>query len=284
MTQGIVREVLVLIQGRLKKKGHDRIFSVKKRSNSWRDGNEMKSITKSKLAKVAVAVSVLSLLVGTTAAANAATKTITCYNGTAVKKVTAAKPKCAAGWSTKKPVATAKPSSTAKPAASASAKPSSAPSTAASTPVKSSGGSVAFNGTYKGKIAMVWSESDVRATSVTGSGSGTVLGLDELTGTGSSSPQSQCDLFDGTGTLSGEGNTLKVVFDAKAKACAADGDAPTTITISKQTAEIKGGTGKFAGATGTLEVTGTFKISSKDAGTSESNAISLTLSGNIVTK
>ena len=54
-----------------------------------------------------------------------------------------------------------------------------------------------------------------------------------------------------------------------------------TITGS---AVINGGTGKFAGATGTLKVTGSFAIKSTGAGFSESAAFKMTISGNIVTK
>ncbi|MBC7462650.1 MAG: hypothetical protein H7227_00100 [Actinobacteria bacterium] len=207
--------------------------------------------------------------------ANAATKTITCYKGTAVKKVKAVAPKCPKGWTTKKPVVKATPKATPKPSAT--------PTKPSATPTKPSAGTVAFNAIYKGKIALVWSDSDVRATSVTGAGTGTDAGLNELSGSGSVAPQAQCDAFDGAGTLSGGGSTLKVSFDSNAKACAAEGDAPTAIAITG-TARITGGTGKFAGATGTLKVTGSFAIKSKDAGFSESSAFTITLSGNINTK
>jgi hypothetical protein len=234
----------------------------------------VKSIRTSRLAKALVVITVLGVTTANVSIANAANKTITCYKGTAVKKVTAAAPKCPKGWSTKKPVVKATPKATAsatptKPAATTSSKPSA--------------GTVAFNATYKGKIALTWSDSDVRATSVTGTSSGTDAGLDSLSGTGSAAPQSQCEGFDGAGTLSGDGSTLKVSFDSNAKACAAEGDAPTAITITG-TATINGGTGKFAGATGTLKVTGSFAIKSKDAGFSESTAFTITLSGNINTK
>ncbi len=220
-----------------------------------------------------VVVVALGVFTGSGAIANAASKTIVCYKGTSVKKVTAAAPKCPTGWTTKKPVAkpvaTKTATATPKPTASATTKPS------AST--------VAFAGTYKGKIALVWSDSDVRATSVTAAGTGTIAGLDELTGTGSAAPQNQCDGFDGTGILGGGGNTLKVMFDSAAKACAADGDAPTTIALTGG-ATITGGTGKFAGATGTLKVTGSFKIASKTAGFTEKADLTITLTGTINTK
>lgn len=222
----------------------------------------MKSTKKSKFARALVVVIALSVLTTNGTVANAASKrTITCYKGTAVKKVTAVKPKCAVGWTTKKPAA--------KPKATTSSKPTPA--------------TFAFSGTYKGKMAILWSDSDVRATSVTGSGTGNIFGLDELTGSGSSAPADQCAGINGSGVLSGGGNTLKVSFDSSAKGCAEDAAAPTVVNISGN-ALITGGTGKYAGATGTLKVTGSFAIKSSAAGSSESSALTLTLSGNINTK
>lgn len=225
----------------------------------------MKLISKSGIAGFFVVVTVLGLLATNTTVANAVTKkTITCYKGTAVKKVSAVKPVCPKGWTTKKP--TVKP--TVKPSA---------------TPTKATGGVVAFSGTYKGKMSVLWSDSGVQATSVTASGTGTVLGLDSLSGTGSSSPQNQCDSIDGSGVLSGGGNTLKVTFDSNAKGCAEDGAAPTTVNLTG-TASVTGGTGKYAGATGSLKVTGSFAIKSNQAGFGETTALTLTLVGNIHTK
>jgi hypothetical protein len=225
----------------------------------------VKNVRKSTLAKALIVITVFGLVTANTAVANAVTKkTIKCYKGKIVKKVTAVKPKCPNGYTTKKPVVKVTPKPTA-------------------TPAKTTAATVAFSGTYKGKMSILWSDSDVRATSVTAAGTGNVLGLDELTGSGSAAPQNQCDAFDGTGVLSGGGNTLKVAFDSTAKACAADDAAPTTITITGN-ATITGGTGKYVGATGTLKVTGSFAIKSKDAGFSESAILTLTLTGTITTK
>jgi len=220
---------------------------------------------KSKFAGIFVVITALGLLATNTTVASAVTKkTITCYKGKLVKKVTAVKPVCAKGWTTKKPVV--KP--VVKPTA---------------TPTKTPGGVVAFSGTYKGKMSVLWADTGVQATSVTASGTGANLGLDALTGSGSSSPQNQCDSLDGAGVLTGGGNTLKVSFDSNAKGCAADGAAPTTVTITG-TASITGGTGKYAGATGTLKVTGSFAIKSNQAGFGETTALTLTLVGNVTTK
>lgn len=220
---------------------------------------------KSKFAGIFVVITALGLLATNATVASAVTKkTITCYKGTVAKKVSAVKPVCAKGWTTKKPVA----------------KPVVKPTV---TPTKASGGSVTFSGTYKGKMSVLWSDAGVQASSITGTGTGTVLGLDALSGSGSSSPQNQCDSINGSGVLSGGGNSLKVSFDSNAKGCAADGAAPTTVTITG-TASITGGTGKYTGATGTLKVAGSFAIKSNQAGFGETTALTLTLTGNITTK
>jgi len=221
---------------------------------------------KSKVGQAIVVLATFTLVVALSPSAHAATKTITCYKGTSVKKVSAANPKCAVGWSTKKPVATA-----TKPVTPA---PSSAPAKA---------GALAFSGTYKGTIAMLWSDSSVQATAVTATGSGNIFGLDQLTGSGSSAPASQCDSINGAGTISDGTNTLKANFDTASKGCAKDAEAPTAVEITGN-AVITGGTGKYAGATGTLKVTGSFSIKSTAAGFKESSPLTLTIAGNITTK
>jgi len=229
-----------------------------------RCGFTMKTTQKSKFVQALVALTALTALtvVAVAPSANAATKTIRCYKGTVVKKVTAVKPKCPAGYRTTKPVA--KP--VAKPTA------------------KSTAATIAFSGTYTGKIGLLWGDSYVQATSVEGTGTGNVLGLTDLSGVGSAAPANQCDTFNGSGTLSGGGNTLKLTFDSTAKACAEDADAPTGITFTGN-AVINGGTGKYAGATGTLKVTaGSFAIKSTVAGKSETDTFKMTISGNIITK
>ena len=216
-----------------------------------------------------ISILVLATLASTTfiniSIANANTKpvakptTINCYKANATKKVTAVAPKCATDWTTKKPVA--KPTPT----------PVSTKTSSAST--------IVFNTTYKGKISTLWSDSDVQAT-VNATGSGI---LDTMVGAGSSAPASQCDSVIGNGTLSGPGGTLTIKSDSSGKGCATDGAAPTSVALTGN-AVITGGTGKYAGATGTLKVSGTFSVSSTGAGTKESSALTITLSGNIVTK
>ena len=210
----------------------------------------------SKKAKVLVLLTAIMFIFANGVPANAATKSITCYKGTVVKKVTAAKPKCPTGYTTTKPKVTTKP---AAPAAAAT---------------------VAFSGTYKGNLAIVWGDTYLQVTSITGKGTGNVLGLTDLSGTASAAPAGLCDSFDAKGSIGGGGNTLTVAFDTSAKGCAEDESAPTTIKITGN-AQITGGTGKYAGATGTLKVSGIFSVK---GGAKETAAFTMDVSGNIKTK
>ena len=210
----------------------------------------------SKKAKMLVLLTALMFVFANAFPAIAANKTITCYKGTIVKKVTAAKPKCPTGYTTTKPKVTTKP---AAPAAAAT---------------------VAFSGTYKGNLAIVWGDTYLQVTSVTGKGTGNVLGLTDLSGTAAAAPAGLCDSFDAKGSIGGGGNTLTVAFDTSAKGCAEDESAPTTIKITGN-AQITGGTGKYAGATGTLKVSGVFSVK---GGAKETAAFTMDVSGSIKTK
>lgn len=209
--------------------------------------------------KVATLFAVAGLLLGSVSSANAANKTITCYKGTTVKKVTAANPKCPTGFSTTKPKATT-----------------------TTTPAK--GGTIAINATYKGKVTMVWGEADVTVTSVTATGTGATGGLDSLTGNGTAAPAEQCTPFDGGGTLGSGADTLKVQYADGSMACSADQQAPTVVTIKKGPLKIISGTGKFAGATGTLSLTGSWAIPSASKGSKAPVDVTLTLTGSVTTK
>ena len=220
----------------------------------------------SKKAKVLVVFTAAIFIVANGVPANAANKTIACYKGTIVKKVTAAKPKCPTGYTTTKPKVTAKP--TTKPTVTPKA---TTPAVAAT---------VAFSGTYKGNLAIVWGDTYLQVTSVTGKGTGNVLGLTDLSGTAAAAPAGLCDSFDAKGSIGGGGNTLNVSFDTSAKGCAEDESAPTTIKITGN-AQITGGTGKYAGATGTLKVSGVFSVK---GGAKETAAFTMDVSGNIKTK
>ena len=217
------------------------------------------NVLTSKLAKGLIVVAAVGALVAGSTVANSASKTITCYKGTAVKKVTTAK--CPTGYSTTAPKATT-PKTTA-PAASAK--------------------STAINATYKGTMKLVWSDSDVKVSGVTATGTGTTGGLASLAGSGGAAPSSQCDAINGSGTLGSGADTVAVKFDTSTQGCADSDAAPANVKLTGK-ATITGGTGKYAGASGTLTATGSFAVKSTSAGFSETQALSLTLVGTITTK
>ena len=209
---------------------------------------------RSRNATIVVLFSVIAFMFANGATANAATKTITCYKGTTVKTVKATNPKCPTGYTTTKPT------------------------TKATTPAAA--GSVAFSGNYKGNLNIVWGDTYLQITSATAKGTGNVLGLTDMTGTGSAAPAGLCDGFDAKGSIGGGGNTINVTFDTSSKGCAADETAPTTIKITGS-ATITGGTGKYAGASGNLKVTGVFSVK---GGAKEATTFIMDVSGNIKTK
>lgn len=217
----------------------------------------MMNINKSKAMKIVAIATSLMFLISQSGTAQAASKTITCYKDTASKKVTSAK--CPSGWTATKPAAT-------KPAAGAA-----------------SAKSVAINGNYSGTVSLLWGDTYVQVTSVKATGTGTVADLGEFVGSGAAAPSSQCDTFDGSATLGTGADTLKVAFDSSAKGCAEDDSAPTKITFSGN-AVVKSGTGKYAGATGTFKVSGSFNIKTISAGSKESAPLAMTASGSVTLK
>ena len=233
-----------------------------------------------RLNKITIGLIIAGFALGTIAPASAASKTITCYKGTAVKKVTAANPKCPTGYSTTKPKAVPTSAATAK----ATTKATPAASATATAPTTSKGSTITINATYKGTVTMVWGDADVTVTNVSATGSGSTGGLDSLKGMGTAAPAEQCTPFDGEGTLGTGADTLKVKYADGAMACAADADAPTTVTIKKGPLTIVSGTGKFAGATGTLTLTGSWAVASASKGSKPATPVTLTLVGTITTK
>ena len=213
-------------------------------------------VQKSRIFKAIVIATAIGFITSQSGIAQGATKTITCYKGATSKKVTTAK--CPSGWSTTKPASS-------KPAASAASK------------------SVVIDGTYKGTVALLWGDTYVQVTSVKATGTGTVADLAELSGSGAAAPASQCDSFDASAVLGSGADTIKVAFDTSAKGCAEDDSAPTTIKFSGN-AQIKSGTGKYAGATGSFKVAGSFSIKTITAGSKESVPFTMTASGSVTLK
>lgn len=196
-------------------------------------------------------------MIATTSAATAApqaTKKITCYklSGTKVLVKTLATKTCPAGWSLKKPVV--------KPAGAKT---------------------MAFNATYRGDITMVWSASDVKAEAIGTTSDAGAFGLSKMTASGVSAPQATCAAIAGSGSFSSGADTVKFKVD-KTTGCAANDAAPSPVSVTGS-AVITGGTGKYATATGTLKITGSFQVKSTQPGT-DKQQFSATFVGTINVK
>lgn len=149
---------------------------------------------------------------------------------------------------------------------------------------------VAFKATVTGKMALLWNASTVVATSVSGKGSATNLGVAALSGKGSApfTGAAQCEPMLGTGTLSGAGSKIMLSVAKSTvqsgQACGAAQSAPTAVTVQKGVAKVTGGTGKYKGVSGTLSFKATFSIQSTTSGTAESDSFSATLTGTLTVK
>jgi hypothetical protein len=216
--------------------------------------------------KVATALAVAGLILGNLTAANAATKTITCYKGSTKKLVTGTK--CPAGYTTTAPKASA--------------------------PATAKGGSVVINATYSGTINMLWAAGNkVTVTGLSAKGSGTTAGLDALSATGNadasavSSDNTCTSNIDATGTFGTGADTLKVKFGAGVEMCAsgASEDPPFNIQVKSSPLVIVSGTGKFAGATSKdLTLSGSFVVNTYTKNAKDSSAVTLKLTGTVTTK
>jgi hypothetical protein len=142
---------------------------------------------------------------------------------------------------------------------------------------------VTFKGTYAGSMALLWSSTGVQATSVAGHGTGTD-GANTVKGLGGGSAANTCDPFTGSGNIVGaSGLKLSIVSSTKTQACAVNSAAPTPVTVTG-IAKIVSGTGKFKGATGSLNFKGSFSIQATTAGSSENDAFNATLTGVVTIK
>jgi len=118
-------------------------------------------------------------------------------------------------------------------------------------------GVVSFSATYSGK-ATVKVADDVADISAQGTGTGTVIGASAISGKGKGDTTKQpCVPFTGTGEMSANNGsaTLQFTVPAGSSAC---GDEPGKIFSVSGRANVTGGTGALAGATGSLKMTGVY--------------------------
>jgi hypothetical protein len=113
-----------------------------------------------------------------------------------------------------------------------------------------------FTGSYSGKASVKVKGSSITIKSVNGSGSST-LGRGKLTGKNGSGRANQaqgCGFFKGSATISGSKGSIKLsLSESKTKACGKG----NSIAV-RGTASVKGGSGKYKKAKGSLSFSGTF--------------------------
>lgn len=115
---------------------------------------------------------------------------------------------------------------------------------------------VKFVGHYKGAAALLINNGAVAISSVTGEGSGTLLGASKITGKGSASATAQCDPFTGRGKLSSPAGAIDMsVTKSKSTGCSSGESGPVTVTFTG-VAVATGGTGATSGAKGVLKFSG----------------------------
>jgi hypothetical protein len=149
---------------------------------------------------------------------------------------------------------------------------------------------VKFSGTYKGKLGLLMvgtagsNATSVKVTSITGTGTGSLLGKSTVTGTGSAPATAQNDAITGKGVLSGGGSKIMLTaVTSKSEGYAAGTTTPTSVTVSG-VAKVTSGTGKYKGVSGNLTFKGSFSVQSNNGGSSESDAFTATLSGTLTIK
>jgi len=142
--------------------------------------------------------------------------------------------------------------------------------------------SVVFSASYSGTFTLLIvnnsTSGSATVTSLSGAGTGADLGLSALSGAGQvpTTATNTGFSFNGSGTLSGSGNSLALLV-VSSSATVPDGAGTATLS---GVAKITGGTGKFAGATGSLKFSGTFNVANIDTGT-QTPSFASTLSGTI---
>lgn len=117
------------------------------------------------------------------------------------------------------------------------------------------------SGKYSGKVTEKVSGQNVSAA-VKGSGSATLLGKGGISGTvAGTTANPPCTPLSGPGVISGTGGTMKITVASTSRACAAGEDDQDNISFNGKAA-VKGGTGKFKKAKGTLTFSGHYNRAS----------------------
>lgn len=158
-----------------------------------------------------------------------------------------------------------------------------APAAGVLAPMKAAGKkTVSFVGHYHGTADLLISNGAVTISSVSGTGSGTLLGSSTVKGKGSASASAQCDPFTGTGTLASPSGKINMsVTQSKSSGCSSGESGPVTVSFSG-VAVATGGTGATSGASGTIKFKGTLKLLGTSG--SENGPYTVTLTGKLTVK
>jgi hypothetical protein len=141
---------------------------------------------------------------------------------------------------------------------------------------------VPFSGHYKGKAALLINNGAVTISSVTGKGTGSLVGASTITGKGSGASTAQCDPFTGTGSIIGAAAKLSLhVVESKSSGCSSGQSGPVTVTFTGL-AVVTGGSGKAGGASGNLKFNGSLKLGGTSG--SQNGSYTVALTGNLKIK
>lgn len=146
---------------------------------------------------------------------------------------------------------------------------------------------LSFTANYKGTVKILWTSTGASGT-MSATGKATTLGVGSLVANGATksfSTSSSSDPLKGTAVLKGAGGTLSItaltVSAATTSSAAPTSTAPDPVVISG-TVKVTKGTGKFAGATGTLNVHASFTVNTTTG--DETQGFSATLKGSLNVK
>jgi hypothetical protein len=144
---------------------------------------------------------------------------------------------------------------------------------------------VTFSAHFSGKASLLIENSNVKISSIAGTGTNSLFGKSSVSGNGSA-PKSQsslCDPFGGKGTVVGGAN--KIVFvvtqSGSQQGCSSGESGKVTITFHG-VAKASAGSGKANGASGTLKFTGTLHLGGTSG--SQSGSFTVSLSGKLTVK
>lgn len=139
---------------------------------------------------------------------------------------------------------------------------------------------LAFAGHYTGNVALLIDNSRVTISSVTGKGSGTLVGSSTVSGKGSASASAQCDPFSGTGAIAGPSSRIDfLVTSSSSQGCSNGESGPITVTF-KGIARATGGTGKAKGISGSLTFKGSLHLGNTTG--SQKGAFTVAVTGHLV--